>query len=109
MSLLLALASMYIAGKVVAEAGRDVKKIPARKQIQEDSKNGSFDVIKNFEQILGICDVKRKRHGSSTVRVLPSTPSNRCLEYIREHHLSCKADPQRFINHYRKVLSQYLH
>ena len=46
MSLLLALGALYVTGKVLAEAGRDVKKIPARKQINEDSKKGNFDVVK---------------------------------------------------------------
>lgn len=104
MSLLLAFASMYIAGKVVAEVGRDATKVPARSQIQKDSKNGTFDVVKSFESILKICDVKRKKFGNSSVRVLPNTGYTKCLDYIRNHHLSTRADEQRFINHYKKVL-----
>ena len=106
MSLILAFASIYIAGKVVKEVGKDITKIQARKEVVEASKNNSFDVISQFESILKICEVKRKSHGSSNVKVLPFTPSNRCLEYIRSHHLTCKADEQRFITHYRKVLSK---
>lgn len=108
MSLLLAFASMYIAGKVVAEVGRDVTKIPARSQIQKDSKNGEWDVVKSFESILKICDVKRKSHGNSSVKVLPYTGYTKCLDYIRNHHLSTRADEQRFINHYKKVLKSEL-
>lgn len=104
MALLLALASMYIAGKVVAEVGRDATKISARSQIQKDSKTGTFDVVNSFESILKICDVKRKKFGNSTVAVLPNTGYTKCLDYIRNHHLSTRADEQRFINHYKKVL-----
>ena len=104
MALLLALASMYIAGKVVAEVGRDATKISARSQIQKDSKTGTFDVVNSFESILKICDVKRKKFGNSTVAVLPNTGYTKCLNYIRNHHLSTRADEQRFINHYKKVL-----
>lgn len=106
MSLILAFASMYIGGKVVKEVGKDITKIQARKEVVEASKSNSFDVISQFESILKICEVKRKSHGSSNVKVLPFTPSNRCLEYIRSHHLTCKADEQRFITHYKKVLSK---
>ena len=105
MSLLLALGALYVTGKVLAEAGRDVKKIPARKQIHEDSKKGNFDVVKNFEEILYVCDVKRKKHNSS-VSVLPFTGFEQCMEYIRSHSLTSKADEKRFIRHYKKVLSK---
>lgn len=108
MALLLALASMYIAGKVVAEVGRDATKISARSQIQKDSKTGTFDVVNSFESILKICDVKRKKFGNSTVAVLPNTGYSQCLDYIRNHHLSTRADEQRFINHYKKVLESEL-
>ena len=105
MSLILALGALYVTGKVLAEAGRDVKKIPARKQIHEDSKQGNFDVVKNLEEILYVCDVKRKKHNSS-VRVLPYTGYEQCMEYIRNHHLTSKADEDRFIHYYKKVLSK---
>ena len=95
-------------GKMIAECAKDVTKIPARSQIQEDSKNGQFDVIRNFEQILYINNVKRKSLGTSSVKVLPYTGYEKCLNYIREHHLTCKADEQRFITHYRKVLANEL-
>lgn len=62
--------------------------------------------MKNFEDILYVCDVKRKKFGNSSVPVLPYTGYEKCLDYIRNHHLSCKADEQRFITHYRKVLSK---
>ena len=104
MSFLLAIASIYVAGKVVSEIGKDVTKIPARSQIQQDSKTGTFDVVKSFESILKICGVKRKKFGNSSVRVLPNTGYTKCLDYIRNHHLSTRADEQRFINHYKKVL-----
>ncbi len=67
-----------------------------------------IDVVECFEEILKICDVKRKRHGNSSVRVLPFNGYTKCLKYIREHHLTCKADEKRFITHYKKVLSQEL-
>lgn len=108
MALLLALASMYIAGKVVGEIASDVSKVPARSKIKEDSKNGTFDVVKNFEEILSICNVKRKSHGSSSVKVLSYSGYTKCLDYIRNHHLSTRADEQRFINHYKKVLKSEL-
>ena len=108
MSLLLAFASMYIAGKVVGEIASDARKVPARSKIKEDSKNGTFDVVKNFEEILSICNVKRKSHGSSSVKVLPFTGYSNCLGYIKDHHLSTRADEQRFINHYKKVLKSEL-
>ena len=108
MSLLLALASLAIAGKVVGEIASDVSKVPARSKIQDDSKNGTFDVVKNFEEILHINGVKRKSHGNSSVKVLPYTGYTKCLDYIRNHHLSTRADEQRFINHYKKVLKSEL-
>lgn len=108
MSLLLALASLAIAGKVVGEIASDVSKVPARSKIQDDSKNGTFDVVKNFEEILHINGVKRKSHGNSSVKVLPYTGYTKCLDYIRNHHLSTRADEQRFINHYKKVLKNEL-
>ena len=107
MSLLLAFASMYIAGKVVAEVGKDLTKVPARSKIQEASKQGNFDVVDSFEEILKICEVKRKKINSN-VAVLPNTGYNKCLKFIREHHLTTKADEQRFINHYKKVLANEL-
>lgn len=107
MSLLLAFASMYIAGKVVAEVGKDLTKVPARSKIQEASKQGNFDVVDSFEEILKICEVKRKKINSN-VAVLPNTGYKRCLKFIREHHLTTKADEQRFINHYKKVLANEL-
>lgn len=45
-----------------------------------------------------------KNFGNSSVPVLPYTGYIKCLDYIKNHHLSCKADEQRFITHYRKVL-----
>ncbi|WP_405271545.1 hypothetical protein [Methanobrevibacter sp.] len=108
MSLLLALASLAIASKVVGEIASDVKKVPARSKIQEDSKNGTFDVVERFEEILYINGVKRKSHGNSSVKVLPYTGYSQCLDYIRNHHLSTRADEQRFINHYKKVLESEL-
>ncbi len=106
MSLILAFASMYICGKVVKEVGKDITKIQARKEVVEASKNNSFDVISQFESILKICEVKRKSHGNSSVRVLPYTGYTKCLDYIREHHLTTKNDEQRFITHYKKILSK---
>ena len=108
MSLLLALFSIGLGASLVKEVAKDVTKIPARSQIQEDSKNGSFDVIKNFEEILYVNDVKRKSLGNSSVKVLPYTGYEKCLAYIRNHHLTTKADEQRFITHYRKVLKKEL-
>ena len=108
MSLLLALGSLYIAGKVLEEVGKDVTKIPARSKVVKDEERGKFDVVRNFEEILTICEVKRKKHGNSDKRVLPYNGYNKCLQYIREHHLTCKADEQRFITHYRKVLAKEL-
>ena len=107
MSLLLAVASMYIAGKVVAEVGKDLTKVPARSKIQEASKQGNFDVVDSFEEILKICEVKRKKF-NSTVPVLPNTGYTKCLEFIRNHHLTTPADEERFIQHYRKVLANEL-
>ena len=100
MSLLLALFSIGIGASLVKEVAKDVTKIPARSQMQQDCKNGTFDVVKNFEDILYVCDVKRKKHNSS-VAVLPNTGYEKCLKYIREHHLTCQADEGRFIRHYR--------
>lgn len=105
MSLLLALFGIGLGASMLKEVAKDVTKIPARSQIQQDSKNGNFDVVKNFEDILYVCDVKRKKHNSS-VAVLPNTGYEKCLKYIREHHLTCRADEGRFIRHYRKVLSE---
>ncbi|WP_407424900.1 hypothetical protein [Methanobrevibacter sp.] len=65
-------------------------------------------MVKNFEQILYIDDVKRKSFGTSSVKVLLYTGYERCLPFIREHHLTTRADEQRFITHYRKVLSEEL-
>ena len=107
MSLLLALASIAIAGKMVEEVAKDVTKVPARQKIQEDSKNGNFDVVTNFEEILYVCEVKRKKHDSS-VAVLPYTGYRKCLQYIQNHHLTTEADEQRFIEHYNKVLNEEL-
>lgn len=107
MSLLLALFGIGLGASMVKEVAKDVTKIPARSKIQEDSKNGTFDVVKNFEEILYVCDVKRKKHNSS-VPVLPYTGYEKCLKYIREHHLTCQTDETRFIRHYRKVLSEEL-
>ena len=106
MSLILAFASMYICGKVVKEVGKDITKIQARKEVVEASKSNSFDVVNQFESILRICEIKRKSHGNSSVRVLPYTGYTKCLDYIREHHLTTKNDEQRFITHYKKVLSK---
>ena len=105
MSFLLALFSIGIGASLVKEVAKDVTKIPARSQMQQDCKNGNFDVVKNFEEILYVCDVKRKKHNSS-VAVLPNTGYEKCIKYIREHHLTCKADEGRFIRHYRKVLAE---
>ena len=108
MSLLLAAFMIGMTGKMIGEVISDAKKVPARSQIQEDCKNGTFDVVKNFEQILYVCDVKRKSLGNSSVNVLPYTGYEKCLNYIREHHLTSRGDEQRFINHYKKVLSKEL-
>ncbi len=108
MSLLLALFSIGLTAKMVGEVAKDVTKIPARSQMQEDCKNGSFDVVKNFEQILYVNDVKRKALGTSSVKVLPFTGFERCIPFIRNHHLCSKADEQRFVTHYKKVLSEEL-
>lgn len=107
MSLLLALFGIGLATSMVKEVAKDVTKIPARSQIQQDSKEGTFNVVKDFEQILSVCDVKRKKHNSS-VAVLPYTGYEKCMKYIREHHMTCRADEQRFVNHYRKVLKSEL-
>lgn len=106
MSLLLALFSIGLGASLVKEVAKDVTKIQARKEVVEASKSNSFDVIAQFENILKICEVKRKSHGSSNVKVLPYTGYTKCLDYIREHHLTTKNDEQRFITHYKKVLSK---
>lgn len=98
---------MYIAGKVVAEVGKDITEIPARSKIQEQSKKGNFDVVENFEEILKICEVKRKKFNSN-IAVLPNTGYTKCLEFIRNHHLTTTADESRFIQHYKKVLANEL-
>lgn len=67
--------------------------------MQEDSKNGTFNVVKNFKQILYVNDVKRKTFGFSFVKVLPYTGYECCLSFIREHRLTKRADEQRFITH----------
>ncbi len=108
MSLLLAAFMIGMTGKMIGEVISDAKKVPARSKMQEDCKNGTFDVIKNFEQILYVCNVKRKALGSSSVKVLPYTAYEQCLPFIKDHHLTSKADEQRFINHYRKVLQKEL-
>ena len=64
MSFLLALFSIGIGASLVKEVAKDVTKIPARSQMQQDCKNGTFDVVKNFEDILYVCDVKRKKYNS---------------------------------------------
>lgn len=107
MSILLAIASIYMGAKLVEEVAKDVTKIPARKAIQDDSKKGNFDVVKNFEEILYVCDVKRKKHNSS-VAVLPYGGYNKCMKYLQNHHLVSKADERRFIDYYNKVLSKEL-
>ncbi|MBR2557338.1 MAG: hypothetical protein IKE95_03060 [Methanobrevibacter sp.] len=106
MSLLLALFSIGLTAKMIAEVGKDVTKIPAREQIQDDTRNGTFSVVQDFEQILYICDVKRKKHNSS-VAVLPYNGYTKCLKYIRDHPLtSIPEDEERFIEHYNRVLSK---
>lgn len=106
MSLLLCAFMIGMTGKIVKEVAKDVTKIPAREQIQEDTRNGTFDVVKNFEQILHICDVKRKKHNSS-VAVLPYNGYTKCLKYIRDHPLtSIPEDEDRFIEHYNSVLAK---
>lgn len=108
MSLLLALFSIGIGASMVKEVAKDATKVPARSRIQENCKNGSFDVISDFEDILHVCDVRRKKFGNSSVAVLPYTGYEKCLKYVREHHMTCGADEQRFVNHYRKVLKREL-
>ena len=106
MSLLLALFSIGLTAKMIGEVAKDVTKIPAREQIQEDTRNGTFDVVKNLEQILHICDVKRKKHNSS-VTVLPYNGYTKCLKYIRDHPLtSIPEDEDRFIKEYNRVLEK---
>ena len=106
MSLLLALFSIGLTAKMIGEVAKDVTKIPAREQIQEDTKNGTFSVLKDFEQILYICDVKRKKHHSS-VAVLPYNGYTKCLKYIRDHPLtSIPEDEDRFIQEYSRVLEK---
>lgn len=107
MSLLLAVASMYIAGKVVAEVGKDLTKVPARNKIQEASKQGQMDVVENFNEIISICGVKKKKFNSS-VAVLEPFGFEKCLPMIRDHHLTTKADEQRFIAHYHKVVAEQI-
>lgn len=108
MSLLLCAFMLGMTGKMIKDVAKDVTKMPARSQIQEDSKNGTFDVVKNFENILYVCDVKRKAIGNSTVKVLPYDGIKRCMPFIRDHHLCSRADEQRFADHYKKVLSEEL-
>ena len=103
MSLILALFGIGLGASMVKEVVKDATKVPARSRMQENCKSGDFDVVKNFEDILYVCDVKRKKFNSN-VPVLPNTGYTKCLDYIRNHHLTCKADEQRFITHYRKVL-----
>ena len=103
MSLLLALFSIGLTAKMIGEVAKDVTKIPAREQIQEDTRNGTFSVLKDFEQILYVCDVKRKKHNSS-VAVLPYNGYTKCLKYIRDHPLTTTEDENLFINQYNSVL-----
>ena len=107
MSLLLAAFAIGLAGKVVAEVGKDVTKISARSKIQEASKNNTFDVVENFEEILFICGVKKKKFNSS-VAVLEPFGFEKCLPMIRDHHLTTKADEQRFIAYYHKVVAEQI-
>ena len=108
MSLILAFASMYIAGKVVKEVGKDITKIQARKEVVEASKNNSFDVISQFESILKICEIKRKSHGNSSVKVLPFNGYEKAYGYLDDHHLVNRADIKRFVKHYNDVLASEL-
>lgn len=48
-----------MAAKMIGEVAKDVTKIPAREQIQADTRDGTFNVVTSFEQILQICDIKR--------------------------------------------------
>ena len=107
MSLLLALFSIGLGASMVKEVVKDATKVPARSRMQENCKSGDFDVVKNFEDILYVCDVKRKKFNSN-VAVLPNTGYTKCLEFIRNHHLTTPADEERFIQHYRKVLANEL-
>lgn len=108
MSLLLALFSIGLGASLVKEVAKDTTKVPARSRIEEKCKSGNFNVVENFEDILYVCDVKRKSLGNSSVKVLPYTGYKKCLPYIREHHLTSKADEQVFVDYYRKVLSEEL-
>ena len=107
MSLILALFGIGLGASMVKEVVKDATKVPARSRMQESCKSGDFDVVENFEDILYVCDVKRKKFNSD-VAVLPNTGYLKCLKLIRENHLTTKADEQRFINHYKKVLAKEL-
>lgn len=107
MSLILALFGIGLGASMVKEVVKDATKVPARSRMQENCKSGDFDVVENFEDILYVCDVKRKKFNSD-VAVLPNTGYLKCLKLIRENHLTTKADEQRFINHYKKVLANEL-
>lgn len=107
MSLLLALFGIGLGASMVKEVVKDATKVPARSRMQENCKSGDFDVVENFEDILYVCDVKRKKFNSN-VAVLPNKGYLKCLKLIRENHLTTKTDEQRFINHYKKVLANEL-
>ena len=107
MSLLLALFGIGLGASMVKEVVKDATKVPARSRMQESCKSGDFDVVENFEDILYVCDVKRKKFNSN-VAVLPNKGYLKCLKLIRENHLTTKTDEQRFINHYKKVLANEL-
>ena len=107
MSLLLALFSIGLTAKMIAEVGKEVTRVPARSNIVEASNQGNFDVVDNFWDIVTACGVKKKKFNSS-VAVLEPYGYKKCLPLIRDHHLTTKEDEQRFIAYYEKVMTDQI-
>ncbi|WP_406537006.1 hypothetical protein [Methanobrevibacter sp.] len=107
MSLLLALFSVGLTAKMLADVGKEVTRVPSRSNIAEASKQGNFDVVDNFFDIITACGVKKKKFNSS-VAVLEPFGYKKCLPLIRDHHLTTKEDEQRFIAYYEKVMTDQI-
>lgn len=100
MSLLLALASMAIASAVWKDVAKDVKASNADKRVR----NAGYNLDRDFENVLQICHVSRKRMDG--VKILPEDGWRSCVSYIQRQPNTTDKDVRMFELRYNRIRKQ---
>ena len=102
MGLLLALASIAIASAALSGAANDAKASNADRRVR----NLGYDLDRDFEDVLRVCHVQRKRMDG--IRYLPEDGWKSCVSYIQRQPATTDKDVEMFRLRYNRIRKQEL-